>query len=332
LALLCSVAAATPDAPPATVQPERSWENYFGVAILPSGRTVVVGDKGVVMVTDNQGQTWTRRQLQKGPKYYDLYSVAFTADGSKGWLVGDSGVIFRSDDQGTSWNEQAAPAGATGALLKIALAGPQTACAGGEHGVIICTSDGGANWNLQKFGDICFFDLTFTDAQNGWAVGEFQTILHTGDGGKTWKILSGGDQMKAPDPYFAVAFGNPQDGLAVGLTGDATATSDGGKTWKPADLSIEHRSYYTVAAVPAHPDTFFAAGENGIGALIAGGQLSQLQTSTSNGITSAAFSDRFAMAVGLSGTLLLSSDGGQHWHSLNHQDEAFEDSGAVSGQ
>ena len=56
LVVLSSVAAATPGVQQATAQPERSWENYFGVAILPSGRTVVVGDKGVVMITDNEGQ------------------------------------------------------------------------------------------------------------------------------------------------------------------------------------------------------------------------------------------------------------------------------------
>src|SRR5215469_1102355 len=55
-------------------QPDRSWESYFGVTILPSGRAIVVGDKGVVMTSDDAGRTWTRQHLKRGSKYYDLYS------------------------------------------------------------------------------------------------------------------------------------------------------------------------------------------------------------------------------------------------------------------
>jgi photosystem II stability/assembly factor-like uncharacterized protein len=320
---LSGLAAAAPEVPQPTAQPERSWENYYGVAILPTGRAVVVGDKGVVMITDNQGRTWTRRQLKKGIKYYDLYSVAFAADGSTGWVVGDNGVIFRTNDRGATWNEQKAPAGAGGALMKVAVADAQKACASGEHGVIVCTSDGGANWSLQNFGDIGLFDLAFMDADNGWAVGEFQTMLHTSDGGKSWKVQTGGDRMKNSDPYFAIAFGGGHDGLAVGLTGSALETSDGGKTWKPANLSIEHNSYYAVTALPPRAGAFYLAGENGVTAQLAGGQLSQVPSGSKNAISAVAFSGRYAMAVGLSGTLLRSDDGGQHWHSLTNQEQAL---------
>src|SRR5258708_580336 len=84
----------------------RPWENYFGVAMLPGGRAIVVGDKGVVMSSMDKGATWTRFQLTKNAQYLDLYSVAFTADGSRGWAVGDGGTIFRSDDRGTTWTLQ----------------------------------------------------------------------------------------------------------------------------------------------------------------------------------------------------------------------------------
>jgi photosystem II stability/assembly factor-like uncharacterized protein len=324
LVTLSGVAAAAPGAQQPAAQPGRSWENYFGVAILPSGRVVVVGDKGVVMLSDNEGQTWLRQQLKHGFKYDDLYSVAFTADGSSGWVVGDHGVIFRTDDHGATWIEQKVPAGATGALTKIAVSGAQNACAGGDHGVILCTSDGGATWNLQKIGDIGLFDLAFTDANNGWAVGEFKTMLHTSDGGKSWKIASGGDRMKTTDPYFAIAFAGGHNGLALGVAGDALETSDGGAIWKPADLSIEHKSFYAVVAPPTPAGAFFAAGETGVAALIVGGKLSQIQSGTSNAIAGLAFSEHLAIAVGLSGTLLKSNDGGQHWHSLNIAEQALE--------
>lgn len=321
LAALCGVASATSEAPKATVQPERSWESYFGVAILPSGRAVVVGDKGVVMVTDDQGKTWVRQQLRQGLKYFDLYSVAFTSDGTRGWIVGDGGVIFRSDDHGASWSEQ--KAATTVALLKVAVVDPMKACACGEHGVVLCTTDGGANWHLQKIQDVDFFDLAFADPDNGWAVGEFSTILHTADGGKSWQVQTGGDRAGKQDPYFAIAFGG-RDGLIVGQSGVALESSDGGKTWTPGALSVEHRSFYALAALPAQADEFYAAGENGVAGLVTDARVSPLTSGTSKAITAAAFSSRFAMAVGLGGTLTRSEDGGQHWSLLNNREQALQ--------
>jgi photosystem II stability/assembly factor-like uncharacterized protein len=324
LAALVGAASAAGTTPRSMVQPDRSWESYFGVSILPSGRAVVVGDKGVVMVSDDQGRTWARQKLRQGMKYYDLYSAAFTADGSRGWVVGDNAIIFRSDDHGSSWTEQKRPAGVTSALLKVAVADAEKVCACGEHGVIVCTSDGGANWKLQKFHDIGFFDLAFTSADNGWVVGEFATVLHTTDGGASWKVQAGGDQYARADPYFALAFGGGDGGLAVGLAGLALETSDDGKSWKPGELSIEHRSFYTLTPLPARHGEYYAAGEDGVAALIAGGHASQVSSGTSNAITSAAFSPRFAIAVGLSGTILRSDDGGHHWNALTSRDQTLQ--------
>jgi photosystem II stability/assembly factor-like uncharacterized protein len=298
----------------AAPQPDRSWESYYAVTVLPSGRAVVAGDKGVIMTTDDGGQTWTRQSLKKGPKYFDLYSVAFTPDGSRGWAVGDAGVIFRSEDQGKTWHEQPGPAGLNSALLKITVADAQRFCASGEHGVLLCTTDGGANWNLQRFRDIGFFDIAYTDPNNVWAVGEFATLLHSGDGGKTWQVRNGGEIGKG-DPLFSIAF-NGHQGLAVGLIGTSLQSNDDGQTWQAHELSIGHRSLYTLSALPSEPGHFFAAGEQGLSVLIDNGEVKSVPSGVADAIAASAFSPHSAMAVGLSGTLLRSDDSGQHWRSL----------------
>jgi photosystem II stability/assembly factor-like uncharacterized protein len=312
-AALTGVASAT-NGLKATPQPDRSWESYYGVTILPSGRTVVVGDKGVIMTSDDGGRTWARQILKKGPKYYDLYSVAFTTDGSRGWVVGDAGVIFRTDDQGMTWSEQPGPAGLNSALLKIAIVDARTFCAGGEHGVLLCTADGGANWSLQKFHDFGFFDVVFSDPKNVWAVGEFATLLHSGDGGKTWQVRNGGEIGKG-DPLFSLAFNGTQ-GLAVGLIGTSMQTNNGGKTWQPHELSNGRRSLYTVSTIPSQAGEFYAAGEQGLSALINNGELTSVPSGVADAIAASAFSPRLGVAVGLSGTLLRSDDSGRHWRSL----------------
>lgn len=294
----------------------RSWENYFGVSILPSNRVVVVGDKGVVMTSDDQGRTWTSHQLKKGEKFFDLYSVAFAPDGSAGWVVGDGGAVFHTSDKGSTWTLQNSSTNA--ALLKVAAVDAQKACAVGEQGVVVCTGDGGSNWNLQKVKDLVYFDVAFTDANNGWAVGEFKTTIHTSDGGKTWTIQSGGERLATADPYFAIAFENPTRGIVLGLTGNSVETADGGRTWKNDDLPNWHDSLFAVAPLASQgSNDFYAGGENGAMARIENGKASLVNSGTSNAITALAFSSHEGIAVGLGGTILRSEDGGTSWQVLD---------------
>ncbi len=289
----------------------RTWENYFGVAITQN-RVIVVGDKGIVMTSDDQGHTWTRRQLEKGVKLFDLYSVAFAPGGSVGWAVGDGGVIFRSDDRGSTWTLQ--KNSSTAALLKVAVINDQKACAVGEHAAVVCTSDGGAIWNVQTIKDLTYFDVAFTDANNGWAVGEFATTIRTTDGGKTWSVVTGAERLIAADPYFTVAFGNPNDGLMLGLNGASRTTANGGQSWQTGQLPNWHESIFAEAALPAQgAEDFYAAGENGVTALIENGKVSPVTSGTSNALTALAFSPHLGFAVGLSGTILRSDDGGHSW-------------------
>src|SRR5713101_3932126 len=267
LSFATGVARATPEETQHKTGPiDRTWENYFGVSILPSGRAIVVGDKGLVMASDDQGKTWTRQQLRNGLTPFDLYSIAFTPDGAKGWIAGDGGSMYRSDDQGETWTLQ--PTKTEAALMKVAVIDAQKACAVGEHGRVICTADNGATWNSQKFEDMVFFDVTFTDANNGWSVGEFETVINTSDGGKTWtpgaladtpySFYTAVPMTTSGDVYIAGVDGvtgrigrdakmtrtasgasnsinavalSPQFGLAVGLSGTIIQTKDNGQSW-----------------------------------------------------------------------------------------------------
>lgn len=293
----------------------RPWENYFGVAIVPGDRAIVVGDKGVVMSSTDKGGTWTRIQLTKDAHYLDLYSVAFTRDGSRGWAVGDGGTIFRTDDRGSTWTMQTSPIAS--ALLKIAVIDAQKACAVGEHGVVVCTEDGGANWTVKKFEDLVFFDVVFTDSNHGWAVGEFSTTIRTTDGGKSWNVQTGGKRVVTFDPYFAIVFQNASNGLVLGLNGIDLQTADGGNTWKAGTLPDQHRSFYAAVTVPSNgSNTYYAGGEDGMTARIVDARVIPTATVVSNSITSVAFSSNFGLAVGLSGTIIRSVDGGQNWTQL----------------
>jgi photosystem II stability/assembly factor-like uncharacterized protein len=322
LSFVIGVARAVPEQPPRNAGPiNRSWENYFGVSILSSGRAIVVGDKGLVMISDDQGKTWTHQQLKNGLTPFDLYSIGFTPDGAKGWIAGDGGSMYRSDDQGKTWTLQ--PTKLAAALMKVMVVDAQKACAVGEHGAVICTADNGATWISQKFEDLVFFDVTFTDANNGWAVGEFETVVNTIDGGKTWTIKNGGQRTLKADPYFAIAFTDAHNGLALGLNGIELKTADGGKTWSSGALAGAPYSFY--AAVPltvGGGGDIYVVGVDGVTGRIVQDKMTRTISGASNSINAVALAPQFGLAVGLSGTIIRTSDNGQSWSGLNSGDSA----------
>jgi photosystem II stability/assembly factor-like uncharacterized protein len=288
----------------------RIWENYYGVTILSSGRAIVVGDKGLVMISDDKGRTWTREHLLKDHIDYDLYSVAFTPNGRQGWTVGDGGSIFHSSDGGTTWHLQDSDVSA--ALLKVDVIDAQRACAVGDRGTVLCTDDGGTTWHSHNFKDFVFFDLAFTDPNNGWAVGEFGTTLHTADGGKTWTLQTGGHRSPTASPYFAIAFTNASNGFAFGLNGVDMVTTDGGQSWQTGKLSGEPRSIFAAATAPSSGQLFVGGADGTLGALEQG-KFATAAGSTKNSIIAIALTPAYGLAVGRSGTILRTKDHGKHW-------------------
>jgi len=148
-------------------------------------------------------------------------------------------------------------------------------------------------------------DVYFVDALNGWAVGNLSTILHTTDGGSTWV------QQDAPleATLQAVHFSDLNNGVAVGginceaakdllgwnyvvydpnyAFGIILKTSDGGKTWE----LITNVSTTKPSAGEAH---FYGW------------------------LFDVSFSDVLTgWAVGESGMILKTIDGGISWQQLN---------------
>jgi len=119
------------------------------------------------------------------------------------------------------------------------------------------------------------------------------------------------------DPYFAIVFKNASDGLVLGLNGIDMQTTDGGNNWKAGTLPDQHRSFYAAAMAPSDGSTvYYVGGEDGRTGRVVDGKVIPTETVTSNSITSVAFSSSFGLAVGLSGTVMRSEDGGQNWIQL----------------
>lgn len=111
-----------------------------------------------------------------------------------------------------------------------------TGWAASNGGVILKTTDGGANWTAQFTGNLYnFWDIHFIDANTGWAVGDYGTIYKTVDGGTTWTKVTG-----TPIPAVtlqSVYFADASYGM-IAAEGSIYRTVDGGVNWAKAGSEV----------------------------------------------------------------------------------------------
>ena len=202
---------------------ERSC-NMRDAALLTNSVTYVLCEQGLVLVTNDEGTTWSQRKIANAPAA--LRALAFR-DVNRGLTVGDRGTILATDDAGRTWTARVS--GTTENLTDIQMVGEEGWIAGYD-GVILHTADSGKTWSKQKSGVALSLEtIFFLDAQNGWAVGWAGTVLHTVDGGTKWQ------QVKIPGATWSlssVMFQDAQRGWIVGFAGQLFRTKDGGASWE----------------------------------------------------------------------------------------------------
>ena len=201
-------------------------------------RLVAVGERGHIMVSDDDGQSW--RQVE-APASATLTGVAF-ADDMTGWAIGHDSVILHTQDGGETWDLQ---------HFRTAW-----------------------EWDLEK----PLLDLTVLDTAHAIAVGAYGLYMVTEDGGETWQDIlvdldefhhnrimqlpSGGMVMPGEagglfvrpaadaewqsyhdtSPYIGSFFGglalSDDDWVLFGLQGHIFRTADAGQTWDQIDSGV----------------------------------------------------------------------------------------------
>ncbi len=296
------------------------WLSLFGVAILPDNTIFVVGSKAMLLISTDQGKSWLQRTLKEREgsdllQDRDLYAIHFSPGGKVGWIVGEDGIILKTTDGGDTWNRQ--ESGSKSNLFNVYPIDDQTVVAVGADGAMVRTTDGGEHWQLVKSPKlVSLFDVTFVDKNTGFAVGEFSTIITTVDGGQTWTLNYGGNTSDYTiGPYFSVTFSDPQNGVASGLSGNLMVTADGGKTWKAQQLPANVGGYAITQDTGSKKMWVAGAG----GQMFdepSGGQWQALQRTAFHDLSDLAFAGDLGVAVGLNGTILVSSDAGAEWRSV----------------
>lgn len=106
----------------------------------------------------------------------------------------------------------------------------------GEHGYVLLSDDDGKTQRQAKSVpvDFALTSVSFADPRHGWAAGHGSAIIHTSDGGETWSLQH--RDSTVDQPFFTVYFRDAQTGWAAGLWSLLLATRDGGKSWTPVSL------------------------------------------------------------------------------------------------
>ncbi len=198
-------------------------------AITRAGdRLVAVGERGIVLLSDDNGTTW-RQSLT--PVSSTLTAVQFV-DARQGWVVGHAGVVLHSSDAGDHWTLQLDGRRAAALELSAALA------AGDEHRIAT------ARQAVADGADKPFLALSFSSGQQGLVVGAYGMALSTRDGGKTWSSWSG----RLPNPHGLHVYAVAERGRELYLAGEQgllLRSLDGGEHFEPVPAPYQG-SYFSM--------------------------------------------------------------------------------------
>ncbi len=199
-------------------------------------------------------------------------------------------------------------------LFAVRFTDPDSGWAVGARGLILRSTDGGANWTIQESGiRHSLFSIAARDNSTAVAVGSGGTILTTTNGGTTWirRIGAGSAQINA------VRYADARTIYAVGREGAFLKSDDGGETWdrsQPlgeinfADVQfLDAANGYVLSFAPAEGFPMFATGDGGH-------TWRSVSVPPGKVPRSFAFSDRATgIAVGEGGLILKTTDGGASW-------------------
>jgi photosystem II stability/assembly factor-like uncharacterized protein len=201
-------------------------------ATRSGSRLIAVGDRGHVLLSDDDGRTW--RQVVV-PTRAMLTGVAF-GDAQHGWAVGHDGVILATADAGETWTHQDSGQDLETIFLDVYFSDAEHGLAVGAYGKCLLTLDGGRTWQPAATtpDEVHLNQITPTKSDMLYLAGEAGTLLSSDDARKPWR--------KYDVPYEGSLFGvlplADRSLLAYGLRGHVYASDDAGETWTERAIPV----------------------------------------------------------------------------------------------
>lgn len=224
-------------------------------------RVVAVGERGVVMLSDDQGKTF--RQARDVPVDATLTSVSFV-DERQGWAVGHWGVVLATRDGGETWALQRKDVQVDRPLFGVHFFDARNGVAVGLWSLVLVTADAGASWRSvvlpppegSKKADLNLLGLFTDDRGRVHAAAERGMVLRSDDRGASWTYAATGYKGS-----FWTGLALPGGVLlAGGLRGSLYRSVDDGRNW----ARVETGSKSSITAMAVHEGKVVAVGLDGL--------------------------------------------------------------------
>ena len=272
-------------------------------------RVVAVGDRGYIVYSDNNGESWQRART---PPNTPLLTAVYFLDGNTGWAVGHDSVILTSTDKGESWTKAFSAADDQKPLMDIIFVDANNGFAVGAYGAFYATTDAGKTWVSRKLFETTKAVTSKQEPKKGKY--ESKGAAKPGDELDDKAAAKGNDDDKHIN---AIAKLGDNKLFVAGEAGMLAKSDDGGKTW--------------VKIASPYKGSFFGAIQAQDGAVLIYGLRGKIYRSTDATLNNwrlienktvaslmgaTRLPDGALVLAGLSGTVLVSRDNGESFTSL----------------
>lgn len=209
-----------------------SSEDMDDIAFKTQLIGLIVGNNGRIFRTSNAGIMWM--QIPSGTNAR-LNTVSFGDNGNV-FAAGEEGIILKSTNNGITWIRVDSLVGKNEVKFNSSsVKGTNFGIFAADGGIILVTTDGGLNFNLQSSGtDRDLRSVFFLDNMVGYTGGKEKTLLFTSNSGTNWISRNNGLDLDSGElDINGIFFLNSLTGFVVGDHGSIFRTTNSGMTWMP---------------------------------------------------------------------------------------------------
>lgn len=231
-------------------------KGLYGINTDNFGNIYTIGYEGKLLVSSDNGQNWTFRQIQPWKEYKD---IGFFKNGAcliiggvsfnRGYIghANSNADIQYYDSLNYEFND-----------LEIVNGTIAYICG---YGVMQKSIDGGKTWEILNVQNDNFKAMHILNQNEIWLCGYRGTIFYSNDAGASWeKYRNGNDITKKAYQLLDILFIDSKNGWAVGEKGIVLLSTDGGKNWS----EYENFTTESLRAIELMPDgNLLVAGDKG---------------------------------------------------------------------